>query len=139
MAIPTDPQPRVGVGAFILNQGRLLLVLRKRDPEAGHWGLPGGKVDFLEPLETAIVREVAEELGVTIRLDGMLCVLDQIDAAARTHWVAPTYRAHITAGEPAVQEPDALGGCGWFELDALPQPLTLATRTALAHLLARGG
>ncbi|QJE72387.1 NUDIX domain-containing protein [Aerophototrophica crusticola] len=139
MATPPDPQPRVGVGAFILHHGKLLLVLRKRDPEAGHWGLPGGKVDFLEPLETAIVREVAEELGVTIRLDGLLCVLDQIDPQARTHWVAPTYRAHITAGEPTVQEPDALGGCGWFELDALPQPLTLATHTALAHLLTRGG
>jgi len=124
--------PRLGVGAFIRDAaGRLLLVQRRREPEAGHWGLPGGKVDFGETVEAAVLRELEEELGVVLRLDGLLCLVDQIDRAAGTHWVAPVYRAAIASGEPVNREPAALAAIGWFALDALPQPLTLATRVAL--------
>ena len=130
---PAPVGPRLGVGAFILDDyERLLLVQRRREPEAGHWGLPGGKVDFGETVEAAVAREIEEELGVAIRLDGLLCLVDQIDAAAGTHWVAPVYRAVIASGTPVNREPAALAGIGWFALDALPEPLTLATRVALA-------
>jgi ADP-ribose pyrophosphatase YjhB (NUDIX family) len=46
--------PRLGCGAAILRAGRLLLVQRRRPPEAGHWGLPGGKVDWLETVPAAV-------------------------------------------------------------------------------------
>lgn len=37
-------KPEAGCGAAILDgQGRLLLIQRLREPEAGAWGLPGGK------------------------------------------------------------------------------------------------
>ncbi|WP_026872174.1 NUDIX domain-containing protein [Inquilinus limosus] len=131
-AVTGAPAPRLGVGAFICDaSGRLLLVQRRREPEAGHWGLPGGKVDFGETVEAAVLREIEEELGVVLRLDGLLCLVDQIDQAAGSHWVAPVYRAAIAVGEPANREPAALAAIGWFALDALPQPLTLATRVAL--------
>jgi len=124
---------RVGCGAFITDdQGRLLLVKRRRNPEADHWGLPGGKVDFLEPVPDTIRREIAEELGVTIDLTGLLCVVDQIDPAGPSHWVNPVHRARIVAGEPRVMEPDAMADWGWFSLDALPAPLTVSTRVAVA-------
>lgn len=124
---------RVGCGAFITDdQGRLLLVKRRRNPEADHWGLPGGKVDFLEPVPDTIRREIAEELGVAIELTGLLCVVDQIDPAGPSHWVNPVHRARIVAGEPRVMEPDAMADWGWFTMDALPAPLTISTRTAVA-------
>lgn len=124
---------RVGCGAFITDdQGRLLLVKRRRNPEADHWGLPGGKVDFLEPVPDTIRREIAEELGVAIELTGLLCVVDQIDPAGPSHWVNPVHRARIVAGEPRVMEPDAMADWGWFTLDALPAPLTISTSTAVA-------
>lgn len=119
-------QPRVGCGAAILDSdGRLLLVQRRRPPEAGCWGLPGGKLDFGETVEDAIRREILEELGITIALDRLLCVVDQI--APDSHWVAPVWTARIVAGEPAVQEPDVLGGWGWYGCVEMPQDLTLAT------------
>lgn len=124
---------RVGCGAFITDgDGRLLLVKRRRDPEADHWGLPGGKVDFLEPVPVTIVREIREELGVGIVLTGLLCVVDQIDADAGSHWVNPVHKARIVEGEPRVMEPDALSDWSWFSLDALPEPLTVSTRVAVA-------
>ena len=51
--------PGVGCGAAILREGRLLLVKRRKAPEAGCWSLPGGKVDFLERVEDAVRREIA--------------------------------------------------------------------------------
>ncbi|MBO9525758.1 MAG: NUDIX domain-containing protein [Sphingobium yanoikuyae] len=130
-------EPRVGCGAAILRDGRLLLVQRRREPEAGHWGLPGGKVDLFEAMAAAAEREIFEELGLTISAQNLLCLTDQIDAERGTHWVAPVYLVEDAQGEPAVMEPEALAACGWFALDALPQPLTLSTRAALAALRAR--
>jgi 8-oxo-dGTP diphosphatase len=62
--------PRVGCGAAILVDGRILLVRRTGAPEAGRWGLPGGKVDPFETVAAATAREVAEELGVAIEAGG---------------------------------------------------------------------
>lgn len=128
--------PRVGCGAAILRDGRLLLVRRRRAPEAGHWGLPGGKVDWLEPVPAAVAREIAEELGLVIRPRRLLCVVDQIDAAAGEHWVAPVYVVEDAEGTPAIRERDALADLGWFALDSLPEPLTRATEVAITHLRA---
>ncbi|HZH26602.1 MAG TPA: NUDIX domain-containing protein [Azospirillaceae bacterium] len=126
--------PRVGCGAAILDGNRLLLVKRLRDPEAGHWGLPGGKVDWMEPVPAAVCREIEEELGIRITLDRLLCVADHIDPARGDHWVAPVYLAHVVEGTPVVREPQALAAAGWFPLDGLPDPLTLATRIAIEAL-----
>lgn len=100
--------PQLGCGAAILEGDQLLLVRRRRPPEAGHWGLPGGKVEWGERVVDATVREIAEELGIDIRCERLLAVADQIHEDA--HWVAPVYLAEITAGRPEVQEPEALAG-----------------------------
>lgn len=133
---PAPLPPRVGCGAAILHEDRLLLVLRRRAPEAGHWGLPGGKLDLFETVAEAAIREIAEELGIAITLTRLLCVVDQIDRDRDTHWVAPVFLATITAGTPAIQEPHALADWGWFPLTSLPTPLTEATRQAVKALTA---
>ena len=111
--------------------GRVLLVRRRRPPEADHWGLPGGKVDFGETIAETCARETLEELGVVIAVGELVCVVDQIDLAEGSHWVAPVFRARITQGEPVNREPEALWEIGWFTPDALPEPLTLSTRRAM--------
>jgi 8-oxo-dGTP diphosphatase len=46
--------------------GRLLLIRRAHDPEAGRWSLPGGKVEPGETAREATAREVAEETGLDV-------------------------------------------------------------------------
>lgn len=130
-------QPRLGCGAAIVQNGRLLLVRRLREPEAGCWGLPGGKVDWLEPVEQAVRREIEEELAIRLTSLRLLCVVDQIDAQRGEHWLAPVYLADAFEGEVRNVEPEKHDDIGWFALDSLPEPLTVATRSALPALKER--
>ncbi len=127
--------PGVGCGAAILNDRRLLLVKRLKAPEAGHWSLPGGKVDFGERVADAVKREIAEELGVEIALTRPLGFVEMIGLDGQ-HWVSPIYEAAIEAGEPVNREPSKHEGFVWADLDAPPAPLALAAREAIARLRA---
>lgn len=126
--------PRVGVGAAILRDGKLLLIRRKRSPEAGFWSLPGGKVDPFETIADAARREIDEELGITLGALRLLCVVDHM--ADDEHWVAPTFLAEAFVGEPAIREPEKHSEMGWFGLQALPSPLAQSVEAAVAALRA---
>jgi len=57
------------VGAIVHDRvGRLLLIRRGREPGRGLWSLPGGRVEPGESEPEAIVREMAEETGLRIRV-----------------------------------------------------------------------
>lgn len=128
-------EPRVGVGAMIFNeQGELLLILRKKSPDAGHWSLPGGKVDLYETIEAATIREIKEEINLEIELSELVCVTNHILVPEETHFVCPTFKARIVGGTLHNNEPDKLGGVAWFSLTDLPSPLTFTTTNAIKYL-----
>lgn len=131
-------QPRVGCGAVIQRaDGAVLLVQRGRAPEQGHWGLPGGKVDWMEKVEDTVVREVREETGLRVAVERLLCVVDHFEPALGQHWVAPVYLARTLDDTPAASlEPEAILAVDWFAPDALPFPLTRSAREGLAQLAA---
>ncbi|MGH7331524.1 MAG: NUDIX hydrolase [Candidatus Rokuibacteriota bacterium] len=106
------PHPRVGVGAVVLHEGRVLLVKRGRPPALGKWSLPGGLVDLGETTSAAARREVAEECGIEVRLAGIAGVVDRVtrDEAGRVryHYVLIDYLAYaesdtVTAGSDAAE------------------------------------
>lgn len=58
-----------GVGAIVFDDaGRLLVIKRAKAPAAGTWSVPGGHVEAGETHEEAVVREVAEETGLQVRV-----------------------------------------------------------------------
>jgi 8-oxo-dGTP diphosphatase len=122
---------RLGCGAAIVGDGRLLLIKRLKAPEAGCWSLPGGKVDFGERVAEAVKREIAEELGLTIELTRPLGLVEMI---GEEHWVSPIYEATIRSGEPVNREPAKHEGFVWADLDQPPAPLTQAAREAISIL-----
>jgi len=95
-------RPIVGVGAVVLDGGRVLLVRRGHEPLKGEWSLPGGAVDVGETLEAAVAREVLEETGLGVEVGPMIDVLDSIrvdpDGRARYHFVLIDYLCRPTGG-----------------------------------------
>jgi ADP-ribose pyrophosphatase YjhB (NUDIX family) len=131
-------EPRLGCGAAIVADGRILLVRRLSDPEAGRWGLPGGKVDLYETVIAAVEREIREELGIAITAGKLLCLVDQIDRLQGEHWFAPVFLVSTFTGEPKIVEPHKHDGLAWFPLEALPDALTRSTVVALGALQEAG-
>ncbi|SDX48483.1 mutator mutT protein [Modestobacter sp. DSM 44400] len=61
------------VGAVVRDErGRLLLIRRGHAPSRGSWSVPGGRVEHGESEEAAVVREVAEETGLTVTAGALL-------------------------------------------------------------------
>lgn len=65
---PTRAKRRVPcVGALVHDDARRLLVVRRaRDPDAGRWSIPGGRVEAGESDFAALVREVLEETSLHV-------------------------------------------------------------------------
>ena len=95
-------QPVIGVGAVIVQDGRVVLVRRGHEPLAGQWSLPGGGVELGETLEEAVVREMREETGLEVDVGPVIEVFDRItrdaDGRVRYHYVLVDYLCWPRAG-----------------------------------------
>ena len=130
---PTEP-PKVGVLAMVWHQDRILLVHRRRAPQAGRWGFPGGHVEPGEQLAEAAGRELYEETGIRAEPESILPAMDLIDRATdgalRHHFVLVPVRLRYQGGQPAPF--DDAAAAEWFAPEALPDPLC----TDVAELVA---
>ncbi|MFQ5341898.1 MAG: NUDIX hydrolase [Anaerolineae bacterium] len=72
-------QPSIGVGVIVINENRVLVVQRGKDPGAGTWAFPGGRLELGETLAEAATREAYEETGLTIEPGEVIAVRDLID------------------------------------------------------------
>ena len=101
---------------FVVKDGRILLIRKKRGLGAGKVNGPGGRREAGESFDDCAVREMREELGVTplglVRL-GQHCFqfVDGYSTFVRV------YRASDLDGEPV--ETDEAAPL-WFDVDAIP-------------------
>jgi 8-oxo-dGTP diphosphatase len=93
------------VDAVIMDDhGRVLLMERGTEPFRGTWVLPGGLVDPGETVEQAVVREVLEELGLTVAVVRLIGVFSTPGRDPRGSFVSLAFHVRITGGEVAATE-----------------------------------
>ncbi len=121
---------RVSAYAVVTDEaGRLLLPHWSEGGRQG-WTMPGGGIDPGEHPADAAVREVYEETGYHVELDGLLGVDSIVIAAADRGHPADrpgqalriVYRARVTGGDLRVEEDGSTDGVAWHtpaEVDAL--------------------
>ena len=123
--------PLVGVGAIIIDDGRVLLVKRGHPPLAGEWSIPGGVLELGETLREAAIREAREETSLTVETAELLGVYDRVlrDDDGRTlyHFVLIDFLCRRVAGQAhAADDADKVR---WFT-PAEAAELALAEDTA---------
>jgi len=124
-------RPLVGVGAIIVDSGRVALIKRGHPPLLGEWSIPGGMLELGETLRQGAEREALEETGLVVRTSELLGVFDRVvpDEQQRTvyHYVLIDFLCEKVSGDLHASG-DAIEAC-WFTLAEL-EKLSLAKDTA---------
>jgi len=122
--------PLVGVGAIIIENGRVVLVKRGHAPLQGKWSIPGGVLEVGETLCKATVREALEETGLVVEPGELLGVFERVipdeQGKMRYHYVLIDFLCRrvdgqLTAGDDAEE-------VRWFRKEELAA-LELARET----------
>ena len=99
----------VVAAALIDPDGRVLIAERPPDKAmAGLWEFPGGKVEAGETPETALIRELREELGIQVQAPCLAPFTFASHAYADFHLLMPLYICRRWEGTPAPREHSAI-------------------------------
>lgn len=134
--------PRVAVGAVVIHQDKVLLVLRGQAPAKGLWAIPGGSVELGESLQIAAEREVMEETGLQVRAGHVIHTFDAIqhDAAGKVkyHYVIVDMLAEALNPTQPLHPSDDVQDAGWFtlpEVESPDIPISETTRILLRKIM----
>lgn len=120
--------PGVGVGVYVVRDGKVLMGLRKGGYRPQTWCAPGGKLEVYEDWIECGVRETREECGVEIQNPRFIGMTNDVDPDNGSHYLTVALVADWKSGEAVLTEPDKFETWEWFAWDALPEPLFLSTQ-----------
>jgi 8-oxo-dGTP diphosphatase len=105
---------------LVQNDGKTLLIKEAKPLYRGRWHLPGGRLEHRELLATAAVREVREESGIEVRLQGLLCI-DQLmaDDASTPDRLRFVFKAQAEGGALKTAADEHSLQARWFERSAI--------------------
>jgi ADP-ribose pyrophosphatase YjhB (NUDIX family) len=137
--------PLIGVGAVIVDAGRVALVRRGQPPLLGEWSIPGGVLEVGETLREGAMREAREETGLIVDAGELLGIFERLvpgeDGRLRYHYVLMDFLCVWTGGDLLAASDAA--DVRWFrpeELEALKlAPDTLAVIQKAFETAAKAG
>lgn len=115
---------------FFCHNGKGKFVMSKRSKktrdEHGRWDPGGGSIEFGEPIDRALRREIKEEYQTDVIESKFLGFRDALridEKGNKTHWVALDFKVLINEKKVKNGDPKSHEEIGWFSLDNLPAPL----------------
>ncbi|MDY7002528.1 MAG: NUDIX hydrolase [Cyanobacteriota bacterium] len=115
-----NPTPTVDIIIELINRPGRPIILIERQNEPFGWAIPGGFVDYGEPVETAARREAKEETSLEIELIEQFYVYSDPSRDPRQHTMSVVFIATAT-GEPKAA--DDAKNLALFESWQIPQNL----------------
>ncbi|MBB93666.1 MAG: NUDIX hydrolase [Rhodobacteraceae bacterium] len=135
-------RPLLGAIAVVVQDGHVLLARRRKEPDAGLWGYPGGHVELGETALAAAARELLEETGVTATpveyLTNIDVILPATDGATGVHFLLAAVLCRYVSGTPAPA--DDVSEAAWVPVDQVLSgvlPMSDKVDTVLRLALAR--
>jgi 8-oxo-dGTP diphosphatase len=106
---------------ILIENGKVLLIKRGREPFKDEWAIPGGRIEENETAEQCAIREMKEETGLEIEIEKLVGIYSD-PARDPRGIIAATYIVRKRGGE-LIAGSDA-SEFGWFDLDNLPNLAT---------------
>lgn len=102
---------------ILIEDGKILLVRRGREPFKDEWAIPGGRIEDDETAEQCLKREMKEETGLEVEPIKLVGIYSDPKRDPRGI-IAAAYLVRRTGGE--LKAGDDAAETEWFELEALP-------------------
>lgn len=134
--------PLVGIGALVVENGRVALIRRGKAPLQGEWSIPGGMLELGETLRQGAEREALEETSLVVHATELLGVFDRVvpdnDGKIIYHYVLIDFLCQRISGELHAGADAA--GAKWFTADEVATlPLAEDTAGVIRAALAKCG
>lgn len=127
--IYVNPIPAAAL--VVINEGNILLTLRKVEPQKGQWCLPGGFLEWGESPEEGGKRELLEETGITAGSLSLLGVYASV-TDVKVHVIVIAYQVITWSGVPVAG--DDASDVRWFAINSIPPLAFSVHERALADM-----
>ncbi|MBE1556470.1 NUDIX hydrolase [Sporosarcina limicola] len=140
---------RVDVAYVLLldEQGKNVLMVKNKGEGPSYYTLPGGAVEKGETLEEAAIREVKEETGLEVQIDGIFTVSEAFFKERGHHAIFFTFNGKIIGGEITISFPEEIEEITWMNAQAAEKYIHLSSgfegliksKTTVPYILRKAG
>lgn len=104
----------ITISAILITRNGKYLLVQENKPDDIGWTIPAGRVRDQETPEEGAIREVKEETGLEVKIDGLIDTMSFSDKNTKMK----IYKARVTSGNLKLNDKECMG-MGWFSWEEI--------------------